>query len=287
MRPVSGAGRVKFKELVYLLGLRPRPRRYGFELRQFELPALGPVQFAHWRHPKALAKPVTPAMLDALRRYLGPGDVAVDIGAHTGDTSLPLALVVGPTGCVVAVEPNPYVFPVLAATAKLNPHLTRILPLPFAAAPRDEVLEFEYSDAGFCNGGRHEGISRWRHGHAFRLQVQGRNLVTYLEREYPDLPPHLRWIKTDTEGFDQAVLESLLPWLRRYRPYLRAEVYEHLPEARRRVFYRFLTALGYRVHRYSGDTDICGEALSEADMLRFRHFDVFCLPGDGGDSPSV
>ncbi len=277
---------MKFKEWFYLLGLRPRPRRYGFEIRQFDLPGTGAVRFAHWLHPKAVARPVTPRMVAELRRYLRPGDCAVDIGAHTGDTTLPLALAVGPQGWVLALEPNPYVFPVLAEAARLNPHLTRILPLPFAATSRDQELEFDYSDAGFCNGGRHEGISRWRHGHAFRLKVHGRNLVTFLEREHPELLPRLRWIKTDTEGSDHAVLESLVSWLTRLRPYLRAEVYEHLPESRRRAFYRFLRGLGYVVHRFGGDECICAERLDEEDFLRRRHFDVFCQSEAAPERPA-
>jgi FkbM family methyltransferase len=265
---------------LYLLGLRPRPRRYGTSVRTVELPGLGTVRYAQWLHPKERAKPVTPELLAELRRYLAPGDVALDIGAHTGDTTLPLALVVGVTGAVLALEPNPYVFPVLAETAALNPHLTRILPLPYAAAARDEELEFEYSDAGFCNGGLHPGISRWRHGHAFRLKVQGRDLPALLARDYPELLPRLRWVKTDTEGADFEVLQTLAPLLRRLQPFIRAEVYEHLPPERRRQMYRFLAELGYSVHRYDGDTRFRGAQLAETDMTRWRHFDVFCVPAN-------
>lgn len=269
---------MKLKELLFLLGVRPRPRRYGTVVRTVELPGLGPVRYAQWLHPKERPKPVSAELLRELQRYLAPGDVALDIGAHTGDTTLPLALAVGVTGCVLALEPNPYVFPVLAETAALNPHLTRIVPLPCAAAAQDGELEFEYSDAGFCNGGLHPGISRWRHGHAFRLKVQARDLPALLEREHAELLPRLRWVKTDTEGADFAILQTLAPLLRRHRPFVRAEVYEHLPAEPRRQMYRFLRELGYTVHRYGGDTCFRGELLAESDMTRWRHFDVFCLP---------
>lgn len=278
---------MKARELLYLLGFRPTPRRYGTVIHTLELPGLGPVRRAQWLHPKERAREVTEQMLRELRRYLAPGDVALDIGAHTGDTTLPLALVVGVTGCVLALEPNPYVFPVLAETAALNPHLTRIVPLPYAAADRDGELEFEYSDAGFCNGGLHPGISRWRHAHAFRLKVQGRDLPALLEREYAGLLPRLRWVKTDTEGADLAILQSLAPRLRRHRPYIRAEVYEHLPAAPRRQMYRLLADLGYAVHRYGGDTCFRGEPLTEADMTRWRHFDVFAVPAASSSGDSV
>ena len=50
----------------------------------------------------------------------GPGDAAIDIGAHTGDTALPVALAVGPQGAVFALEPNPFTYKVLIANAGLN-----------------------------------------------------------------------------------------------------------------------------------------------------------------------
>jgi len=65
----------------------------------------------------------------------------------------------------------------------------------FAATPEDGQFAFEYSDSGFCNGGRHEGISKWRHGHAFPLTVQGRNLPSYLSDQHPQLLPKLAYIK--------------------------------------------------------------------------------------------
>ena len=96
----------------------------------------------------------------------------------------------------------------------------------FAATAESGPIEFEYSDAGFCNGGRHEGISRWRHGHAFTLTVQGINLEAYLDAYLPDLVPRLRFIKVDAEGYDLTVLESMASLIDRTRPFIRAEVFK-------------------------------------------------------------
>jgi FkbM family methyltransferase len=120
-----------------------------------------------------------------------------------------MALAVGPSGAVLALEPNPYVFPVLEENSRLNSSKTHIVPLMFAATPEDAELDFEYSDSGFCNGGLHEGISRWKHGHAFTLRVRGRNLAAVLAREYADLLPRIRYIKVDAEGYDATVLSTL------------------------------------------------------------------------------
>ena len=271
---------MKGKELLYLLGLRPKPRTYGHRVRVFELPDDGRVEYAQWLHPKEPEKTLTAEGMRELRRYLSPGDVAIDIGAHVGDSTLPLALAVGRSGCVLALEPNPYVFGVLEQNAALNPDRTRIIPLPFAATPEDGELEFEYSDAGFCNGGMHEGISRWRHAHAFRLKVQGRNLETFLEREHPALLPRLRFIKTDAEGYDHSILVSLSRLLAERRPYVRAEVFKLTSEPQRREMHRFLTGLGYEIFRYTGDAGYRGERVGEDDVMRWRHYDIFCVPRD-------
>src|SRR5262249_52530129 len=159
-----------------------------------------------------------------LRRFLSPGDVAIDVGAHSGDSTIPMALAVGKSGCGLALEPNSYVFSVLAKNAGLNLEKTTIVALPFAATPQDAELLFQYSDFGYCNGGRFEGISRWSHGHAFELRVEGKNLWRLLQASYPELIPKIRYIKIDTEGNDEAVVHSISELLSRHKPYLRIEM---------------------------------------------------------------
>jgi FkbM family methyltransferase len=269
-------------EAFYLLGFRPRPRTYGHEVQVIELPADGAISYARWLHPGETRKTIRQEEIDELRTFLRPGDVALDIGAHTGDSTLPMALAVGPTGCVLAVEPNPYVFPVLRRNAELNPGKTRILPLPYAATPEDRDYEFEYSDPGFGNGGRHERISRWRHGHAFRLRVAGRNLTRLLRSEHADLLPRLRYVKVDAEGYDHTVLQSLAPILVERRPYLMVEVFKHTRRAQREELLASLTGWGYGVFRREVDAGYRGPRLTASNLMRWRHFDVFCEPEGPG-----
>jgi FkbM family methyltransferase len=269
---------MKVKEIFYLVGLRPRAKTYGYEIKTFDLSKDGRVEYAQWLHPREIAKQITQESVDELRRFLCAGDVAIDIGAHTGDSTIPMALAVGNSGCVFALEPNRYVYPVLAKNAELNPVKTHIIPLPFAATPEDAELVFQYSDAGYCNGGGFAGMSRWRHGHAFQLRVQGRNLLALLRAEYPQLIPKIRYIKIDTEGNDEAVIHSLAELLSRYKPYLRFEMYSRLSEERRRSLYRSVSSLGYILHRIVSEADYRGEVIQESDLSRWRHFDAFCAP---------
>ena len=62
--------------------------------------------------------------------------------------TLPIGLAVGPHGRVFALEPNPYVYKVLAINAALNPQKTRITPLMFAAMPADGVIGERYDPRG-------------------------------------------------------------------------------------------------------------------------------------------
>ena len=269
---------MKLRELAGLAGWRRRPSTYGFEVRRFDLPVDGPIGYAQWLHPGESPKDVRQDVVDHLRRFVRPGDVAIDIGAHTGDSTIPLALAAGPTGGVVALEPNPYVFPVLEKNASLNRDRAVILPLNFAATASAGPVTFEYSDAGFCNGGRHEGISRWRHGHAFPLTVQGEHLPAWLIANRPELVDRIRFVKVDAEGYDLAVLESMAGLIDRLRPFIRAEVYRHLPRARREALVGFFLSRGYGLHRVESDANYLGEPVTPADVMRWRHFDLFAVP---------
>ena len=267
---------VKVRELSYLLGFRPPPQSYGYEVRSFDLVRDGRIQYAQWLHPGESRKEIRQEAVDRLRTFLTTGDVAIDIGAHTGDSTLPMALAVGTSGCVLALEPNPYVYPILQKNAELNPAKTHIVPLNFAATPTPGAFVFEYSDAGFCNGGLHT-VSKWRHGHAFTLRVRGENLQEYLGAHFPDLEPRIRFIKVDAEGYDLEVLRSLSGLIRARKPYLMAEVYKLSGREQRELLYDFVVGHGYEVFRIQ-DEAYGGSPLNRDDLMRWLHYDILCAP---------
>jgi FkbM family methyltransferase len=277
---------VKLKEVFYGLGLRPKLREYPFDISSFTLPRDGEIGFARWRHPSARRREqsgggfkLTQLMVDSLRAFLEPGDVAIDIGAHTGDSSLPIALAVGTEGAVFALEPNLYAYKVLLANSALNRTKTNIFPLNIAATPEDGSFEFEYSDPGFCNGGLHAGIDSWKHAHFFKLKVTGRNVPNFLSANFPEEAKRVRYIKIDTEGFDRAVASSMRNVLVQQRPYLKTEMYKHTPESERRGYYHDLRELGYTLYKVeSEEEDYRAKPLNEADVMKWSHYDVFAVP---------
>jgi FkbM family methyltransferase len=257
---------------------KPGFAHWGFEIRQFRLPLDGVVQYAQWLHPLERTQTIAQAEVDGLRRLIRPGDFAIDVGAHTGDTTVPMALAAGPSGCVLALEPNPYVFRVLEMNAGLNPAATRIIPQCFAATERDGAYVFHYSDASFCNGGL-GGPGWWNlFRRRYPLAVAGRNLLEVLRTEYAERLPRLRYVKVDAEGHDAPVLRSILPVLRDYQPVVRAEVFRNLNGGRRRELFDLLAGVGYDMFRFEGGASPQGAPLHRDALTREKHFDVLALP---------
>lgn len=274
---------MKLRELLYLLGLpRPRTQSYGYEVVDVDLPREGRVRLARWLHPVCQEHPWTiePEPIETYRAFLRPGDVVIDVGGWQGDTALRYGLAMGPTGTVISFEPNRYVFPVLAANAELNRDKATIVPCPFAAGEKPGKMVFEYGDPGFINGGRHEGISRWRHGSVFEQEVEAVRLEDYLQQEHPGLAERLRFVKVDAEGYDRHVVASMRGLLQRTRPFLQVEVNKHNSRAQRIELIELLLDLGYRIERVLSDTELHGDEVTAANVMSWKHYDVFCTPRD-------
>jgi FkbM family methyltransferase len=269
---------MRLKDIPILLGIKPKAREYGYENVVVRLPADGELTLAQWQHPKAGKIGVSQEEIDALRFFLKAGDVAIDIGAYTGDTAIPMALAVGASGTVLALEPNRYVFPVLEKNSEFMKGKGNIIPLPFAATPTDCSMEFEYSDPGFCNGGFHEGISQWKHGHGYKLKVEGKNLSNYLYQHYSKLIPGIRYIKVDAEGFDCAVLESISEIIEKQRPFIRVEVFKHSDFPYRKRLYNFLKKYNYVAYLFGSTTEYKGQLVMEDDLMKWKHYDLFAIP---------
>jgi FkbM family methyltransferase len=142
--------------------------------------------------------------VESFRQFISPDDFVIDIGAHSGDTSVPMALAAGPSGYTLAIEPNPYVYKVLAANAALNRTKTNIVPRCCAATQEDGDFVFHYSDASFCNGG-FKSQQRWRlYRRKYPLTIRGQNLAPSMQTEFAvylsKLSPTSKSMPRDTIG---------------------------------------------------------------------------------------
>lgn len=268
---------------------RARKMRHIFKVHPqkivaYHLQKEGRIEYARWLHPGESKKTIiTQWLVDRLKAYIKPGDTVLDIGAHTGDTAIPLAVAAGPEGCVLALEPNPYVFEVLKTNASLNAGKTSIIPLNFAATTEDGEFTFHYIDASFINGG---DVSRLQNPSAqglYPLRVTGRHLGRYLRAECAQRLGRLSFIKTDTEGHELEVLLSIQDLIMQHRPVIRAEVMDRLSEAEAVALYDGLAGMGYRLFEYLETSDhLCGPPVARVDVFRAETYDLLALPQPAG-----
>lgn len=260
-------------------------KEYGFKIKQFQIEGLGEVEYAQWLHPFEGPKEVNAEQINFYKKLAKPGECIIDIGAHTGDTTVPMALAVGKEGLVLGLEPNQYVYKILEKNAELNQDLTNIVPLPFAATKEDGEFVFNYSDASFCNGGYLSQIKNQRHRHFYELKVQGKNFSKYLRENYAEWLPKTGLLKVDAEGYDSEILEDMADVISEFRPNIMAECYKKLTIEERHRLFDSIASHDYTV--YMNDTNYLEDGFVEnaslvkltRDNMRIKkHFEILATP---------
>ena len=254
-------------------------QEYGYEIKKFNLSKEGEVAYAQWLHPFEEPQVISQSQVNFYRKFIKKGDLLIDIGAHTGDTTIPMALAASDGGLVLALEPNAYVYKILAVNAELNPAFGKIIPLPFAATENDGEFTFHYSDASFCNGGFLSNVKNQRHNHNYTLNVQGKNLEKYLRENFSTYLPNLSLLKVDAEGYDKEILKNMANIIKQSRPFILAECYKHLDREERVELYWSMATHNYAVfYLDSFEEKLITEKLTEEDMLKRKHFEIVAAP---------
>lgn len=144
-----------------------------------------------------------------MARFVGKGDVVVDIGANLGTTVLPLARAVGPGGQVIAFEPQPLIAQCLATTLTLN-----------------ELFNVRLITAALSNE------SGWGHIPAPDISAEGNFGGMALGPDGMHVPvlrlddlelPGCALIKIDVEGFEWPVIQGSMQHLLALRPVMYLE----------------------------------------------------------------
>ena len=145
----------------------------------------------------------------ALRENVREGDTFVDIGTNVGVMSLLAGTIVGPTGRVIAIEPEPANLQMLFRGIIIN-KLTNVEVWPFAASNARKI----FSLGGLSNGHIEEAGAVGASGKLAQS-------VT-LDDLLGDLP-RLDCVKIDIEGHEPAATEGFWKNLAKHRPALIVE----------------------------------------------------------------
>jgi len=140
--------------------------------------------------------------LEALKAHLHPGETALDVGAHLGEFTLPLAKILGEKGRVLSFEPDERVYPRLVDHVKLN-GLTNVQ--TFKKALGDEDREGRiYFGGGFCPTIVPLEDDTTRRSASGNIAIVRGD--TFFARERLPIPDA---VKIDVEGFEYMVLRGL------------------------------------------------------------------------------
>ena len=254
-------------------------REYPYEILNFDLPEEGVVQFANWKNPVNTPVSINHKTVDFFRPFIPKGSLAIDIGAHTGDTTVPMALAAGKEGLVIGFDPNPHVFKILEVNAGLNRDKTHIIALPFAITEEEGDFFYNSSEASFGNGGISRQPSQYHGSYALPGKINGINLEQYLETHYNTWLPKLSCIKIDTEGYDKEIIKSIHRLIEKYKPVIIAECFSNAGRSDREELFNSVAGKGYKLYYFADfAAGTPGIPITVSDMTKWKHFNFYALP---------
>ena len=160
---------------------------------------------------------------------LDKGAVFVDVGAHIGKYTVPVAKIVGRNSLVIACEPHPKNYQILMENIRLN-DLKNVIALNIAAWKKESDIKLFIGDC--CV---HHSVKK-NFGLGF-VTVQARPLDCVLQELEVE---NVDFIKIDVEGAEVEVLNGLIDTLKKWRPTLIIEITRELDKIK-----KFMKQRGY------------------------------------------
>ncbi len=182
-----------------------------------------------------------PWLQELLREQLRPGDCFYDVGAHTGFFALIATTFLGPSGKVVAFEPDPDNAASLHANLAKN-SITQVMVVQAAVWSSAGHLTFQRA---LEDSNRTQGqIVARQESNPGKIEVRAIQLDEFVFAEGNPAP---QLIKMDIEGAEWEALQGARALLERAKPKLLCEI--HHPE-QIGIIQEYLQRLGYLVEEW-------------------------------------
>ena len=250
-------------------------------INKFDLGEFGKIDFAIWSNPIAPVITIHASMVSFFKQFIKEGDLAIDIGANIGDTTVPMALCTGTKGLTIGFDPNPFVFNILKENATLNKDKYCIVPEQYAITTKPEEFYFISSEASFANGGISPTPDS-KHGKFIQKEkIKGVNLKDFLEANYSNWINKLSFIKIDAEGYDKEIIKSISDLIHQCKPVIVAESFGKANDSAKMELYEVIENLGYDIFYFEDfGIDLKVEKLSfKNDMTRYKNtINIYAIP---------
>ena len=179
--------------------------------------------------------------MDWAQRYVFPGDVVWDIGANVGLFSFCAAQTAGPSGQVVAVEPDTFLTDLLRRTARRNRRrIADTIVLPVAVSDGVSIQPFTIAERGRSAN----YLSKWNGSTMAGGSRETQHVISVTLDWMAERLPAPDVIKIDVERAELAVLQGAQQLLRDVKPRIICEVGSEQSEQVTALFRSF----GYQLH---------------------------------------
>jgi len=184
-----------------------------------------------------------------IARYVRAGDWVIDVGANVGHYTCQMARCVAPTGRVLAFEPIPVSFALLAANMRASEATNVTL---FNVALSSSVAILSMTVPSYENS----PLNNYYQAH---ISSAGEYRILCFPLDAIPIPGVVRLVKIDAEGHDLQVLLGMESLLQRDRPFLIVEGSRTGPVA------RWLVERGYSIRNAIGSPNIIAEPLDRLE----------------------
>jgi len=177
-------------------------------------------------------RPWEPYLIEEFEKHVVPGTTILDVGAHIGSLTLPLARIVGAKGRVYAFEPQRKIFRELVYNLELN-EIVNVTPLRFAASSEPGIIEMSsnHADDGIVAVGKKKGGET---AEARTIDSFGFSNVSV--------------IKIDVEGHEALVLKGAEETIKALHPVIFVEIWAYNVDKVRPI----LEGFGYSLRKIQG-----------------------------------
>jgi FkbM family methyltransferase len=212
--------------------------------------------------------------LAMLLEHVDTDDVFVDIGAHIGTFTIPVAKQLGARGKVLAIEGRSETFGILVRNLGANGLAHKVQPLCaiVGEGPKQKLRRVDVD--GNTGAGFYAPDETSVHEAA-----DARTLISTYGFARPD------FVKIDIEGMELSVLRSIAPIIAANRPKLYVEVVaDQLERFGASIFDldAFLRSFDYRFYRNIGERNSPNDQYLKTELLSLedggRFFDLLALP---------
>ncbi len=149
-----------------------------------------------------------PYILDYINRFVVPGTVALDIGAHIGTFTIAMSKKVGVSGTVYAFEPQRKIYRELRKNCELN-GITNVISYRMAIGDKQQIIEMDVESVpgseGSTNIGQGGDVAEMRTIDSFNLS-------------------NVSFVKIDVERSEEQVLDGMVNTILRNKPIIVIEL---------------------------------------------------------------